>query len=279
MRVKSQICEKNGAANDLSIFEIAVSVIILAINVGVFTSVANAQSSTGYNFRGITATIEELDLAFDIKGKWTGQVDLQTVTQGAYLSVNGNPFAYWQRAHIRPWLQYHPSKTTMLAASVSYMKRYAIPPQENKRGDEVRLTLMANFNQPKSWGSFYQQARGEIKNNKSHGSTDWTHTPRARFRLGQNFRLKGEHQQQLVVYEEIMAKYKKHSKGFDILRFFGGYSYTKNQKWAVTAGFILQFQLNRNNTNVDVYFGPSIAVRYHFGRSKHPHPPPDPDID
>ena len=79
--------------------------------------------------------------------------------------------------------------------------------------------------------------------------------------------------------EEIVAKYKEHSKGFDILRFFGGYSYTKNAKWAITAGFILQFQLNRNNTNVDVYFGPSVAMRYHFGKSKHPQPPPDPDID
>ena len=83
----------------------------------------------------------------------------------------------------------------------------------------------------------------------------------------------------LIVYEEIMAKYKEHSKGFDILRFFGGYSYTKNLKWAITAGFILQYQLNKNNTNVDVYFGPSVAVRYHFGKSKHPQPPPDPDID
>jgi len=32
---------------------------------------------TGFEFRGIPATIEELDLGFDLKGKWTGQVDLQ----------------------------------------------------------------------------------------------------------------------------------------------------------------------------------------------------------
>lgn len=234
---------------------------------------------TDYVFRGIPATIEELDLAFDLRGKFTGQVDLQTVTQGAYLGVNNNPFAYWQRAHIRPWLQYHHSKNLMLAASVSYMKRYAIPPQGNQRGDEVRVTLVSTFTQPQSWGSFYEQVRGEVKNNKTEGATNWTHTPRIRVRLGQNFKLKEEHKQQLVVYEEIMFKYKEHSKGFDILRFFGGYSYTKNSNWAFTVGFITQFQLNRNNTNVDVYFGPSIAARYHFGRSKHPHPPPDPDID
>ena len=52
---------------------------------------------------------------------------------------------------------------------------------------------------------------------------------------------------------QYMLKHKEHSKAFDILRFFGGYSYTKNSKWAITAGLILQFQLNRNNTNVDVY--------------------------
>jgi len=84
---------------------------------------------TDYEFRGIPASIEEFDMGFDINGKWTGQVDLQIVTQGAYLGVNNNPFAYWQRAHIRPWIQYHHSKTTMLAASVSWMKRYSIPPQ------------------------------------------------------------------------------------------------------------------------------------------------------
>ena len=234
---------------------------------------------TDYEFRGIPATIEELDLAFDIKGKWTGQVDLQTVTQGAYLGVNNNPFAYWQRAHIRPWLQFHHSKKVVVAGSVGYMKRYAVPPQNNKRGDEIRVTLMGTFTQPQSWGSFYEQVRGEVKNNKSDGSTDWTHTPRFRFRLGQNIKLKEDHNQTLVVYEEIMVKYKKHSKAFDILRFFGGYSYTKNEKWSFTAGFITQLQLNRNNTNVDVYFGPSVGVRYHFGKSKHPHPPPDPDID
>ena len=239
---------------------------------------ARAQG-TDYEFRGIPASIEEFDMGFDIKGKWTGQVDLQTVTQGAYLGVNNNPFAYWQRAHIRPWLQYHKSRTMLLAGSISWMKRYAVPPQGNKRGDEVRFTLMGNFTQPKEWGSFYEQVRGEIKNNKSDGSSDWTHTPRLRLRLGQNFRLSERHQQTLVVYEEFMLKYKEHSKAFDILRFFGGYSYTKNSKWAITAGFILQYQLNRNNTNVDVYFGPSVAVRYHFGKSKHPHPPPDPDID
>jgi len=234
---------------------------------------------TDYEFRGIPASIEEFDMGFDIKGKWTGQVDLQTVTQGAYLGVNNNPFAYWQRAHVRPWLQYHHSRTTMLAASVSWMKRYSVPPQGNKRGQEVRLTLMGNFTQPKEWGSFYEQVRGEVKNNKSDGSSDWTHTPRFRVRLGQNFNLKEAHQQKLIVYEEMMVKYKEHSKGFDILRFFGGYSYTKNSKWAITAGFILQYQLNKNNTNVDIYFGPSVAVRYHFGKSKHPQPPPDPDID
>ena len=234
---------------------------------------------TDYEFRGIPATIEELDLGFDLKGKFTGQVDLQTVTQGAYLGVNNNPFAYWQRAHIRPWLQYHKSKNLMLAFAVSYMKRYSIPPQGNKRGDEIRPTVMATFTQPKSWGSFYEQVRGEVKNNKSDGSTDWTHTPRFRLRIGQNFRLTEAHQQQLLVYEEVMLKYKEHSKGFDILRFFGGYSYTKNPKWAITAGLIVQFQLNKNNTNVDVYFGSSVAVRYHFGRPKHPAPPPDPDID
>ena len=54
---------------------------------------ARAQG-TDYEFRGIPASIEEFDMGFDIKGKWTGQVDLQTVTQGAYLGVNNNPFAY-----------------------------------------------------------------------------------------------------------------------------------------------------------------------------------------
>jgi len=255
-------------------YQFAVTCVLLLL-----PAAAVCAQGTNYEFRGIPATIEELDMGFDIKGKWTGQVDLQTVTQGAYLGVNNNPFAYWQRAHIRPWIQYHLSKTTLLAASVSYMKRYAIPPQGNKRGDEVRLTLMANFTQPKSWGSLYEQVRGEVKNNKSDGSTDWTHTPRVRVRFGQNIKLKDEHQQMLVVYEEMMVKYKEHSKGFDILRFFGGYSYTKNPKWVFTAGLIVQFQLNKNNTNVDVYFGPSIAVRYHFGQSKHPQPPPDPDID
>ena len=51
-----------------------------------------------YNFRGIPATIEEVDLGLPDKGKFNGQIDLQIVTQGTYFGENANPFAYWQRA-------------------------------------------------------------------------------------------------------------------------------------------------------------------------------------
>ena len=242
-------------------------------------TVATQAQSPDYNFRGIPATIEELDLAFPLKGKYTGQLDIQTVTQGAYLGVNNNPFAYWQRLHFRPWLQYHPNKTVLLATSLSYMKRYAIPPTGAKRGDEVRFTVMANFTQPKRWGSLYEQVRGEIKNNRKDGTPGWTHVPRVRLRFGQNFNVKEERQQKIVSYAEIMFKHQAHTKGFDIGRVFGGYSLAFNPKLALTAGFILQWQLKSNGTDVDVYFGPSVAMRWTFGNHKHPAPPPDPDID
>jgi len=255
-------------------FQLLLTCALLLLPVGITRS-----QGTDYKFQGIPATIEEFDLAFPVKGNFTGQVDLQTVTQGAHLNQNKNPFAYWQRAHVRPWLQYNGFKNKLLAVSVSWMKRYSIPPLGNKRGDEVRFTFLSTFTQPKSWGSFYEQMRGEVKNNKTDGATNWTHTPRFRFRLGQNFKVKEAHHQQIIVYEEIMVKYKQHSKGFDILRFFGGYSYNKNPRWAFTVGFISQFQLRSNNTDVDFYFGPSLTVRYFFGKPKHPLPPPDPDID
>ncbi|HKE56752.1 MAG TPA: hypothetical protein VKB46_08625, partial [Pyrinomonadaceae bacterium] len=80
-------------------------------------------------------------------------------------------------------------------------------------------------------------------------------------------------------YAEIMFKHQAHTKGFDIGRVFGGYSLAFNPKLALTAGFILQWQLKSNGTDVDVYFGPSVAMRWTFGNHKHPAPPPDPDID
>ncbi len=235
--------------------------------------------ATNYEFRGIPVTVQELDLGFDIQGKWTGQLDLQTVTQGASLGVNNNPLAYWNRFHIRPWLQYRKSRDTMLATSVSYLKRYAIPPLGYERGDEVRVSLMGNFTQRKAWGSLYQQVRGEVKNNKSDGATDWTHTPRFRFRFGQNFHLKEGYKHAFMVYQEVMVKYKEHSKAFDILRFHSAYSYTKNPKWAFSVGLLVQFQLNKDNKTLDTFFGPTFGVRYQFGKSKHPQPPPDTDID
>src|SRR5215471_7459243 len=171
----------------------------------VFVLAAEARTQgTNYNYRGIPATIEEFDMAFNLKGNFTGQIDLQTVTQGAYLGENNNPFAYWQRANFRPWLQYHPNKKTLLAVSLSYMKRYAIPPTGAKRGDEIRLTMMANFTQPKRWGSLYEQVRGEVKNNKKDGEDFWTHTPRFRFRLGQNFNVEEKRDGKLVTYTEVM---------------------------------------------------------------------------
>src|SRR5262245_7119526 len=234
---------------------------------------------TDYTFRGIPATIEELDLAFNLRGKFTGQLDFQTVTQGAYLGENNNPFAYWQRFHVRPWVQYHPSKTVLLAASVSYMKRYSIPPIGARRADEWRVTLMANFTQPKEWGSIYEQVRGEVKNNKKEGDDFWTHVPRIRGRFGANFNVKKEHDQKIATYTEIMFKHQEHTKGLDIFRIFGGYSWTFNTKWSMTVGLIAQWQLKSSGRDFDVYFGPSFSARYTFGKRKHPHPPPDPDID
>jgi len=230
-----------------------------------------------YNFRGIPATIEEVDLGLPAKGKFTGQIDLQIVTQGAYFGENANPFAYWQRAHLRPWLQYHPNPRTIIAVSLAYMKKYAVPPTGAKRQDEIRFAIMANFTQPKKWGSFYEQVRGEIKNNKVDGSDEWTHTPRLRVRLGQNFNVKEG--QKITTYAEIMVKHKPHTNGFDIFRVFGGYNFSVNPRITMTVGMICQWQLRSNGVDVDVYFGPSVTMRYQFGKSRHPHPPPDPDVD
>ena len=68
---------------------------------------ANSQAQdTGYSFVFIPTSIQEVDLAFPLKGNCSTQIDLQTITQGAQLGQNDNPFAYWQRIHFRPWLQY-----------------------------------------------------------------------------------------------------------------------------------------------------------------------------
>jgi len=79
----------------------------------------SASAQPGYNFRGIAATIEESDFAFPTKGNWTGQFDIQTVTQTAYIDENANPFAYLQRVHLRPWKTYQGFKNTQLAGSRS----------------------------------------------------------------------------------------------------------------------------------------------------------------
>ncbi|HJZ78999.1 MAG TPA: DUF2490 domain-containing protein [Pyrinomonadaceae bacterium] len=252
-----------------------IGIFMLAV---VFVGSARAQG-TGYNYRGIPAAIEELDLGFPDKGKFTGQLDLQIVTQGAYLGVNNNPFAYWQRVHLRPWLQYHKSLKTVIATSISYKKGFEIPPTGVKESDEYRFTLMGTFTQPKHFGAIYEQVRGEVKNTRK-STGEWTHVPRIRFRLGQQFKLgDSKHNPKLQVYEEVMVKYQEHTKGLDIVRAFAGYGWRVSEKVGATIGFIVQAQLKSNGTDFDVYFGPSFTVRFNLGHSKHPPPPPDPDID
>jgi hypothetical protein len=47
----------------------------------------------------------------------------------------------------------------------------------------------------------------------------------------------------------------------------------------VSAGFIAQAALRSNGQDLDVYFGPSVALKYTFGKPKGHPLPPDPDID
>jgi hypothetical protein len=250
----------------------------MALFIGI-ASIANAQSSTGYNFRGITASIEEFDTAFHLKGGFSGQLDFQVVTQSAYIDQNANPFNYVQRVHIRPWLHHGGFKNTLWSFSTSYIKKFEVHPTGLKPSQEIRVTAMGTFTQPKEFGSLYEQVRFEIRNIRNNEGA-WSHIPRFRVRFGQNVNVgKSEKKPHITIYEELMLKVQEHQKAYDIGRVFIGYGWNAKPKLLVTAGFIAQAALRSNGQDLDVYFGPSVAFKYTFGNPKGHPLPPDPDID
>lgn len=85
---------------------LAIGVLLLSTGLILLPQDLSAQSEPKYNLGFIPASIAEVGLAFPLVDKWklSGQVDIQTVFQGAY--TNSNPFAYVQRFVLRPWLIY-----------------------------------------------------------------------------------------------------------------------------------------------------------------------------
>jgi hypothetical protein len=239
-----------------------------------------AAAQPGYNFRGITASIEEFEAWAHLKGNFSTQVDFQMVTQSAYTDQNANPFAYVQRLHIRPWLIYSRVNNTQLAFSTSYIKKWAVPPVGLPETQEIRVHFMGTFTQPRSYGSIYEQVRFEVRNVLNEGSSDWKSWPRFRFRFGLNFNLaESKRRPRLSVYQELMLKIKENEKAYDIGRVYIGYGFNPTPKTSLSVGLIAQAALRGNGRDMDVYYGPSMALKYTFGKPKGAPLPPDPDVD
>lgn len=239
----------------------------------------HAQES-GYTFRWMPASFDEIYFQSPDKGNYSSRIDLKIETQGAEWDTNKNPFAYSQEFQFRPWLQYHGIKRLELAFSTAYIKHFAIPAVGTKASTEVRVIAMGTLTQTRPWGSLYEQGRFELRNIRDKGATDWQHIPRVRFRFGQTFKV-GESRwnHRIPAYQEIMLKDEKDAPVLDTVRFLGGYGFSPAPRWAATLGFRMDYELKSGKV-FDVFFGPLVTVRYQFGRlTSRPLPHPNPDND
>jgi len=245
---------------------------VLALVLGA-SATLHAQEG-GFSFTEMPFSTQELDLLSEDMGHYQARLDLQNITQGAAWDVNKNPYAYVQRINIRPWLLYHGTDNVELAFSTSYIKRFEIAPVGAKASNEIRVTGMGTWTQPRSWGALYEQGRLEFRNIKTEGTADWEHFPRVRFRLGQTFDIgRSGWKPRIPLYQEITFKHQEGAKAFDTVRFFGGYDFTPRPQWSATVGFLLMYQLKSAN-DFNVFFGPKFVVTHHFGRPSGRRPPP-----
>lgn len=230
-----------------------------------------AQSDPDYKLGFIPASIGEVDVAFPIKDKWnlSGQMDIQVVTQGAY--TNSNPYAYVQRFVMRPWLIYSGFKHMKLYVGYARNKKYEIEEAGNPEILERRLIIMGTYMQTMRRGSIFQQFRFETKFFDDKDGIART-IPRLRGRVGVNhFLPQGDNpifrSHNLSYYTEIMFKFpdKDYAKNrFDILRQSIYYSASLTQNLTVLTGIIAQMQLRTSGSQFDVYYGPTIALKWNF---------------
>lgn len=236
-----------------------------------FSQLVQAQSDPKYKLGFIPASIGEVDLAFPIQDKWnlSGQVDVQVVTQGAY--TNSNPFAYVQRFVLRPWLIYSGFKRMKLYVSFARNKKYEIEEAGNPEILEKRLIIMGTYMQTMPRGSLFEQVRFETKFFDDKDGIART-IPRLRGRFGVNHFLPHRENpifktHNLSYYTEIMFKFpdKEYAKSrFDIFRQSVYYSATVSENLTVLTGIIAQMQLRTSGTQFDVYYGPTLALKWNF---------------
>src|SRR5215831_19187906 len=108
------------AANRLMLFSVAIFSMTAHIKLK-----AQATPST-HTLGFIPISKEEINVAFPLIKKWnlSGQNDFLMITQGTH--SNGNPFAYVQRAGIRPWIIYSGFKNMKLWLGYTYNQKYEI---------------------------------------------------------------------------------------------------------------------------------------------------------
>lgn len=231
----------------------------------------HAQSEPTYQLGFIPASIAEIDVAFPLKEQWklSGQVDLQLVTQGAY--TNGNPYAYVQRFVLRPWLVYSGFKHMKFYVGYARNKKYEIEEAGNPEILERRLILMGTYMQKMPRGSLFEQVRFETKFFDDKNGIART-VPRLRGRFGVNHYLTQKENpifksHNISYYTEIMFKFpsKEYAKNrFDILRESVYYSASLTENLTMLTGIIAQLQLRTNGSQFDVYYGPTVALKWNF---------------
>lgn len=230
-----------------------------------------AQSEPQYKLGFIPASISEIDVAFPMIEKWkiSGQVDVQLVSQGAY--TNSNPYAYVQRFVVRPWLVYSGFKHMKFYVGYARNKKYEIEEAGNPEILERRLILMGTYMQKMPKGSLFEQVRFETKFFDDKNGIKRT-IPRLRARFGVNHYLnQGDNpifrSHNISYYTEIMFKFapKDYAKDrFDILRQSVYYSAGLTKNLTVLTGIIAQMQLRSNGSQFDVYYGPTVALKWNF---------------
>lgn len=263
----------------MHIFLLQKPLVILLICLAIFTvlpGVLHAQSDPKYQLGFIPASIEEVDVGFPLINKWklSAQVDVQTVTQGAY--SNGNPFAYMQRFVLRPWIIYSGLPRMKLYLGYARNKKYEIKEAGNPEILERRLIVMGTYSQEMPKGSIFEQVRFETKFFDDKNGVDQT-IPRLRARFGVNHYL-NQHRENaffkspnISYYAELMLKFasKDYSEQhFDIFRMSAYYSAGLNDNLHLLAGIIGQLQIHASGNAFDIYYGPIVALKWNFIRQK-----------
>ena len=230
-----------------------------------------AQTEPKYELGFIPASIGEVDLAFPLVEKWklSGQVDMQIVTQGAY--TNSSHFAYVQRFVVRPWLIYSGFKHMKFYVGYARNQKYAVEEAGNPEILERRLILMGTYSQTMPKGSLFEQVRFETKFFEDQNGIKRT-IPRLRGRFGVNHFLRQKENpifksSNISYYTEVMFKFpdKSYAKSrFDIFRQSIYYSAGVTDNLHVLVGVLGQLQLRSNDRQFDVYWGPTLALKWNF---------------